>query len=518
MATSLKNHRFLLYFIARINSPTKVKQMKHRILSWAKYFCLLIIAVFITECSRNPVTGKKEFMLLSKEQEKALGLESDPGIIAQYGLYDDQQLQNFINDKGRQMGAISHRPDLDYQFRILDSPVVNAFAVPGGFIYFTRGIMAHFNNEAEFAGVLGHEIGHVTARHSASQYSKQVLAQVGLIAGVVAFPEFAQYADVAQQGVGLLFLKFGRDDESQSDKLGVAYSTQIGYDAKEMAGFFNTLKRMRDQGGQAIPTFLSTHPDPADRYNKVFREARRVQANTGAKNLKVNRNSYLRMIDGLVYGEDPRQGYVENNTFYHPDLKFEFNIPSQWQTINTPAQVQMAPEDGRAVMIMAIAQGSNLNQAEAGVLEKYQMQKISSRKTSINGLPTMITTMEPAPQQQAQQQQQQQTQQIRVLSYLIEYNGLIYNFLGVAEAKDFNYFTNVFEGTMASFKRLTDQSKINVKPERIKVESITKNGTLEQSLRSFGISTNRLEELAILNGMELKDPVTRGMLIKTIVK
>lgn len=493
--------------------------MTNQIFKLSKYFSLVLMALFLLECSRNPVTGKKEFMLLSEEQEKALGAESDPGIIASYGLYEDQKLQNFIKDKGRQMGRISHRPNLNYQFRILDSPVVNAFAVPGGFIYFTRGIMAHFNNEAEFAGVLGHEIGHVTARHSASQYSKSVLAQVGLVAGMVAFPEFQQFANVAQQGVGLLFLKFGRDDESQSDKLGVDYSTQIGYDAKEMADFFQTLKRLSAKNGHSLPNFLSTHPDPADRYNKVYREARRVQANSNKTNLKVNRSSYLRMIDGLVYGEDPRQGFVENDVFYHPELKFRFNIPNNWQTINSPQQVQMGPEDGRAVMMMTLAQGKSLSEAERAMLQKYQMQKISSRNTTVNGLRARITTMEPASaQQQEGQQQQQQQQQIRVLSYLIEYNGLIYNFLGVSELKDFNYFTNIFEGTMASFKRLNDSSKLNVKPERIKVITIAKNGTLEKTLRSNGISSNRLEEFAILNGMELKDPVTKGMLLKVVSK
>jgi predicted Zn-dependent protease len=180
-------------------------------------------------------------MLMSKGQEIAMGQQSDPEIVAFFGLYDDERLQRFINEKGKQMAAVSHRKELPYEFKIVDSPVVNAFAVPGGFVYFTRGIMAHFNNEAEFAGVLGHEIGHITARHSAKQYSNAMLGQIGLVAGSVISPEFAQLADVAQQGLQLLFLKFGRDAESQSDKLGVEYSTKIGYDASEMAGFFSTL-------------------------------------------------------------------------------------------------------------------------------------------------------------------------------------------------------------------------------------------------------------------------------------
>ena len=236
---------------------------------YSKVALVLTLMVICWSCAVNPVTGKKELMLMGEGQERALGLESDPGIIANFGLYEDDEMQKFINEKGKEMGAISHRPHLEYQFRILDSPVVNAFAVPGGFVYFTRGIMAHFNNEAEFAGVLGHEIGHVTARHSASQYSKQVLAQGALMAGVIASEDFRNYAGVAQQGLGLLFLKFGRDDESQSDRLGVEYSTKIGYDAHEMADFFQTLKRLSAKSGQSIPTFMSTHPDPADRYNNV---------------------------------------------------------------------------------------------------------------------------------------------------------------------------------------------------------------------------------------------------------
>ena len=218
--------------------------------------CTAVTCLYTT-CSTNPVTGKKELMLLSKGQEVAMGQEADPGIISYFGLYEDEKLQNFINKKGEAMAKISHRPELDYQFKIVDSPVVNAFAVPGGYIYFTRGIMAHFNNEAEFAGVLGHEIGHVTARHSAKQYSKSMLAQLGLVVGVMVSEDFAQFADLAQTGVALLFLKYGRDHERQSDRLGVEYSGKVGYDAREMADFFNTLDRVQ---GHVLRVGATHHP------------------------------------------------------------------------------------------------------------------------------------------------------------------------------------------------------------------------------------------------------------------
>lgn len=259
----------------------------------------LLVLLILNSCAKNPVTGRNDFMLMSKEQEVAMGQQSDPEIKNFFGLYEDPKLQQFINEKGQQMAAVSHRKDLKYEFKVVDSPVVNAFAVPGGYVYFTRGIMAHFNNEAEFAGVLGHENGHITARHSAKQYSNAQLAQIGLVAGSVISPVFAQYAEIAGQGVQLPFLKFGRDAESQSDRLGVEYSTKIGYDAQEMAGFFTTLSRMRE-GGEEVPTFLSTHPDPADREKKVMKQAENWQKKMSAAELKVNRDSYLRMIDGIV--------------------------------------------------------------------------------------------------------------------------------------------------------------------------------------------------------------------------
>lgn len=487
--------------------------MKNRFFNWLSFSIFAFLILFATDCATNPVTGKKELMLLSESDEKALGLESDPSIIANYGLYPDDNIQNFIQAKGRQMGRISHRPELDYQFRVLDSPVVNAFAVPGGFVYFTRGILAHFNNEAEFAGVLGHEIGHVTARHSASQYSKQMLAQLGLVVGVAVSEDFRQYAGLAQSGLGLLFLKFGRDDESQSDQLGVEYSTKIGYDAHEMADFFQTLKRLGDQGGQSIPTFLSTHPDPADRYKKVHQAADKAQR-TNKKNLEVNRDKYLRMIDGLVYGEDPRQGYVDGGVFYHPELKFSFPVPADWQFVNTNAQVQMAQKDGRAIMIMMLGNGKSNSEAANNMLSQNQLQAVGQQQTRVNGLNTLIVEAVPQPSQD----QQQQTQDIRILSYFIEYGSYIYNFIGVAETKDFNYFRPVFEGTMKNFKELTIASKINVKPERIKVVTVQQTTTLKDALTANNIPNRRLDEFAILNGMELNDRVTQGTLLKVVTK
>ncbi|MFZ1751335.1 MAG: M48 family metalloprotease [Saprospiraceae bacterium] len=477
-----------------------------------KFFIFFIVGSMMMSCARNPVTGKKEFMLMSEGQELALGQESDPAIISQYGLYDNPTMQEFINDKGKQMAAISHRPSLPYQFRILDSPVVNAFAVPGGYVYFTRGIMGHFNNEAEFAGVLGHEIGHITAKHSAKQYTQQMLTQIAFIGGLVFSETFRGMADVAQQGVGLLFLKFSRDHETQSDELGVDYSTKIGYDARQMAGFFKTLQKLSGENG-SVPTFLSTHPDPGDRYTKVGALAVEAQKTLDPATLKINRNAYLKMIDGLIYGDDPKQGYAENDVFYHPELKFQFGFPAGWKLINSPSQVQITPEDGKALITMSLAQGSDLNTAKNTVVEENKLTVIESTNITVNGLPAiaMMSDILPDPQQQ---QQQEQAQPLRILTYLIEYNKLIYKLHGLSVQADFNKYFGSFQSSMKSFKVLTDQSKIDKKPTLIKIVESKKNTTLGQIFTEYNMPTSKHETLAILNGMELNAMVESGTMVK----
>lgn len=476
---------------------------------------LAAVMIFINSCAVNPVSGRRQVVLMSESQEIAMGKEADPQIIQQFGLYENKALQSFITDKGKEMAAISHRPGLNYEFKIVDSEILNAFAVPGGYVYFTRGIMAHFNNEAEFAGVLGHEIGHITARHSVEQQRNSILGQLGLIAGMVIAPDLAQFGEQVSQGLGLLFLKFGRDAERESDRLGVEYSSKIGYDAQQMAGFFNTLGRKSAERGEAeLPSFLSTHPNPGDRNVTVNKLATEWKQKLNLNNPEISRNTYLRRIEGLIYGEDPKQGFVENNNFYHPVLKFQLPIPPNWSYQNSPQSVQMAPKDGKAVMIMTLAPGKSLQEAANGVLQQYSLQAIESREVTVNGLRAIAVVADQAPQQQQGQQQQQQT--IRILSYIIQYGELFYHIIGVAHANDFNTYVPVFTNTMQNFKELTDAALLNRKPERIRIKTVAKSGTLEQQLTGFNTPSKRLEELSILNGMRLNERVEKGTLIKVV--
>ena len=476
-------------------------------------FALSILLIGFS-CAVNPVSGKKEISFMSESQELALGKQSDPSIVASFGLYEDQKLQDFINEKGKEMAAISHRPNLPYEFKILDSPVINAFAVPGGYVYFTRGILAHFNNEAEFAGVLGHEIGHVTARHSARAHSKQILGQAGFIIGVIALPGARELAEPASQALQLLFLKNSRDHESESDKLGVEYSTQVGYDAHHMANFFQTLKRKQVEAGVNIPTWQSTHPDPGDRFNRVHQLAEECQAEKGGS-YKVNRESYLSMIDGLIYGEDPKGGYVEDDYFYHPVMKFKFPIPRGWQTQNSPTAFRMADKDGKGMMMLTLGEGNTPEAAAQAFNEKQQLRPSRGQRTQVNGMNAYVQVADQVQQQQGQQQQGQQAA-LKILSYFIEYNGAIYQMHGVTKPTDYASMERTFAYTMEGFNVLTDPSKINRQPDRIKIVKVTRSGTLSSVLQSYKMPQAKMDELSLINGMNLTDQVSNGTLIKLV--
>lgn len=480
-----------------------------------KSIMIVGIAIFLHSCAVNPVTGKRQIVFVSEEQELAMGKQYNPQVVATMGLYQDEKLQQFINRKGNEMAKISHRPNLPYKFQIVDSPVVNAFAVPGGYVYFTRGIMAHFNSEAEFMGVLGHELGHITARHSVVQQSKQQLSQ-GLLMGAMIFvPEIRDFGNLAAQGLKLFFLANSRSDESQSDELGVEYSTKVGYDAKEMAGFFQVLKRLQLRDNpQGIPTFLSTHPDPGNRHQAVKDEAAKWQSTLNGTDLKVNRDSYLRMIDGIVFGEDPRQGYVENGVFYHPELKFRYPVPRGWQLKNSPQQVQMAPQGGKAMLVFTFAGKGDLNSSAQKALQQLKLQVRENKQTTINGFPTLLTVSS----QMAKDQSGRTVEKLRVLSSFIKYGETVYAFHGVSVPQAFDNYYGTFENTMGQFTRLTESSKMNRRPDRIRIKTVSRPMTVEQALRSFGVPQSKLNNIAILNNMNLNDRLEAGTLLKTVGK
>jgi predicted Zn-dependent protease len=329
---------------------------------------------------------------------------------------------------------------------------------------------------------------------------------------MVIAPDLAQFGQQASEGLGLLFLKFGRDAERESDGLGVEYSSKIGYDAQQMAGFFNTLERKSAGQGEELPDFLSTHPNPGDRNTAVAKKAVEWKQQLNLTNPQINRNTYLKRIEGLIYGEDPKQGFVENKVFYHPVLKFQFPIPTNWSFQNSPQMVQMAPKDGKAIMNMTLIPGKSLQEAATEMLKQYGLKAVESRNITVNGLNAISIIADQA--QQEGEQQQQAT--IRTLSYIIQYGGVFYHLIGVSSVKDFNTYVPSFTNTMQNFRELKDAAKLAKMPERIRIKTVAQSATLNQVLLSLKMDSKRLEELAILNGMKLTDRVEKGTLIKVV--
>ena len=470
---------------------------------------VVALIIWAVSCALNPVTGKRELMLMSSADELAMGQQANPQILRTYGKYEDADLARYVSALGKKMGALSHQPDLAYNIQVLDSPVVNAFAVPGGYVYLTRGILAYINDEAELAGVVAHEIGHIAARHSAQQYSKAQFAQLGLGLGSVLSKTFRKYAGVAQAGVELLFLSFSRSDEREADSLGVEYSAKAGYDSNHMANLFDSLERLNPgeaQGG--LPGWFSTHPNPENRIAAIKQDTLTWREKIGQTRFAVNRDQYLKQIDGIVFGEDPRQGYVEGNVFYHPELRFQFPVPAGWKVNNTASQVQMINQDQNAVILFSMAPEKTPAAAAQAFINESKAAVAKSESTKVNGMTAHRIISDVTTEQGV----------IRVMSFFIQKGQTVYAFLGYTEQSRFNGNSSVFEQTMGRFNTLTDSRKINVKADRLDVKRTTTRGSLRQALQKFGEPANQGEALAIINGMKLDDSVPGNTYLKVVVK
>jgi predicted Zn-dependent protease len=467
---------------------------------------VLAAAIAVGSCTTDYVTGKKTFSLVGESQEIAMGREADPQIVAEYGLYDDPALAAYVDGIGQALAKKSQRPDLAYTFRVLDSPVVNAFALPGGYVYVTRGILANLNSEDQLAGVVGHEIGHVVARHGAEQMSREQLAGLGLGLGAVFSETVRQYAEVASMGLQLMFLKFSRSQESEADMLGVEYSTKLGYDANQMASFFGTLKRMGDKSGQSLPSFLSTHPDPGDREARVHELTTEWQAKTQAQPLNKPPYEYLKRVDGIVYGDDPRQGYTEGQVFYHPSLRFKLPIPERWQVVNSPSTLMMVSSDKKALLQMRLAESDTPDKAADAFVAKNQVAVENRKSITIHGYPAVMVTSAG----------ESDGTKIGILSCFVKKDANVYAIHGYSETADFPGFTGAFARVMEGFEEVRDPTVLDKKPARVFVKQAPNTAQLGTVLRGLGASDKMLDDMAILNGRQLTDTVQKGTWLKVV--
>ena len=358
---------------------------------------------------------------------------------------------------------------------------------------------------------MAHEIGHITARHSAQQYSKAQFAQITLGVGTVVADAvgLSALSGLAQLGVGMLFLRFSRDNERQADSLGVEYASKLNYDASQLAEFFQTLEQMNpgsDRSG--LPGWFSTHPSPEDRLHSVRAQAQQWQQKLSFSNPVINGDAYLRKIDGVIFGEDPRQGYVKDNIFYHPDLRFQFPVPDRWKIQNTPSQVQMVNEGKDAMILFGMEAGISSEQVAKKFVTQAKAQVIRSNAIRVNGLSSQHVVSDIRTDKGV----------IRVMSYFIEKDKKIYVFHGLTSPSNFQNVEVLFEKTMGQFKEISDPNRINVKPDRIRVRSTRTADTLENALRSLGVPNDQLKQVALLNGRQLSDRIPASTLVKVVEK
>jgi len=315
-------------------------------------------------------------------------------------------------------------------------------------------------------------------------------------------------------GMQLLFLSFSRENERESDRLGVEYATKMGYDADKMADFFAVLDKMSMESSEGgVPTFLSTHPDPKDRFSTVHELTSEWQAKYPDQQFAVHTDHYLDMIDGMVYGEDPRQGFVENNTFYHPGLRFKFSFPQKWVLVNAPSQVQIISPDKDAGIIFRLSDESTPEAAAQKTLNDLNLNTVDSENTTVNGNEAVAVVS-----QQGNMDQSGKEQVTQVLSYFIKKGDRVYEFHGIASDKDFEKNLSAFESTMQDFSTLTDQAKINIKPERIRIKTVEKSGTVQEAFTRLQVPQDQFEKLALLNNKNLNDQLEQGSRIKLISK
>ncbi len=469
--------------------------------------CALTTTLVVTACSVNPATGERQLILIGEGREIRMGREADQQITASLGMYDDPALQAYITQLGNRLAARSERPGLPWSFKLVDDPIVNAFALPGGFIYITRGIMVHFTSEAQLASVVGHEIGHVTGRHSVEQLSRAQLAQVGLAAGALFGPQELQgLLGAASAGLGLLFLKFGRDDERQADDLGLRYMDRAGYDPREMPGVFTMLGRVSAAaGGGRVPEWLSTHPNPENREERIERGIAALGKDFSER--EVGRDSYLDRLDGMVFGPDPRDGFFDGALFMHPRLRFRLTFPEGWQTQNQRQAVVGVNDSQNAIIQLSLASQSTPDAAARAFLSQDGMEGSTPRRTMINGLPAVTADF------------QATTQQATLVgsAAFVAHDGNVFQLLGYGTSSAWRSARDEVQRTFGSFGELRDPDALGVEPLRVDIVTLPSAMTLQQFAERYP-SEISVEQLALINQREVGATIGAGTKLKRVVK
>jgi len=485
----------------------------------------LVVAMTAAACATNPVTGKRQISFMSEEQEIQMGRELDAEVRREMGVYRDEQLQKYIEEIGMRLARQSQRPNLPWQFTIIDSPAVNAFALPGGYIYITRGILPYLDNEAQLAGVLGHEIGHVAARHSAQQYTRSAVTSMGVLIGSIFVPQVRPFGQLAETGLGAVFLKYSRENELQADSLGAEYAAACGWDPAEVPVFLTTLARIdqvSDRNG--TPNWLQTHPQPENRVERVQATVQKVRpANSDGRDWTVDRDGYLGKINGVVFGDNPQEGITRGNEFIHPDLRFAITFPDGWEIVNGEEQVTAQEPGNKIFMVLETVQQSRtrgvpqsrpvtptrgIQQTAEAHMKSAGYRLTEGSATKINGLDAFVGTY----QGKASGLGPATARGAHIVS-----GRNTYFIGGIAKPDDYPRVLNEFNDAIQSFRTLERDEADRIQPNRVDLYTARTGDTWQSIAQRVGKGNVKASTLAIMNNHSVDEQPAAGEKIKIVV-
>ena len=471
----------------------------------------LLAALLMANCAQNPVTGNPNLVLVSESQEIAIGRREDPKVRQQYGAYDNAALQQYVNEVGQRLAKESHRPGIEYHFLVVDAPDVNAFALPGGYIYITRGLLAYLNSEAELAAVLGHELGHVTARHSVQQLTAATAASIGVSLLQIFVPETrgAVGDNVINLLGGALLSGYGREHELEADRLGAEYLARTGYDPQAMVKVVGVLKNQelfdaevaKAEGRQprAYHGLFASHPDSDTRLQQVVGEAARYkQAET-----RVAPEEFMRRADRMVYGDSPKQGISRNNVFYHADLGLAMRFPAGWRVQNRPQNVVATSPGGEA--FIDLRTGGAAQGTPADVLNRRVQSGAGARVTpaTIGGLPAAImdTSIGGRP--------------TRVACVFLGKSAYLIG-AQARTAATFDQLRGEIEASIMSFHAITEAERALAHPLRLRVITAPAGLTFAELARRSPLGRFAEGHLRVINGLYPSGEPVAGQPLKIV--
>ena len=475
-------------------------------------FFYLILATLIVSWSMNGTAHSKGLLdlFMSPSDEAEIGAEQHPKILEEFGgRYDDLGLSKYVESIGQFLVQTSETPNASFTFTILNSPLVNAFALPGGYVYVTRGILSLASNEAELAGVIAHEIGHVTARHGASRAGSSVLANIGLgVLGVVTGDRVL--SQIGQLGAAAVLQSYSRGDEFEADQAGVRYLTRAGFIADAMSSFLSKLEghsrleaEIKGVPGDQGFDFLATHPRTADRVQRAIELAK----NQSTKNPIVGEDLYLRKIDGMIFGDDPSQGIVRDGHFIHPLLRFEFVVPDGFSILNGKSSVIAQGLDDTAIQFdfanrtyQSLEKYIRRDWAQGEVLSQMEL-------LDINSMPAATAVIHPrnGPPDRV----------LRLVAIGFDAR-TVYRFLFSTPSAMSGEIRRMIEHTALTFRRLNEAEARDAKPIRIVLHRVVAGDTPESLSERMEVGDFKMERFLVLNGLNSNETLKIGALVKLV--